>query len=109
MCSRLQQQKGLLCAGGGPGTRPPPPTITAASCALGLGHCLSAQSDLSEQYGPGQPGNAASSPGSPFDQSADTSPGRVAEGVYAGSQPQSSDSPNSVSQHDVACFQVSQH
>lgn len=32
-----------------------------------------------------------------------------AEGVYAGSQPQNSVNPNSVSQYDVACYQVSQH
>jgi hypothetical protein len=29
--------------------------------------------------------------------------------VYAGSQPQNSNNPNSVSQYDVACFQTSQH
>ena len=28
---------------------------------------------------------------------------------YAGSQPQNSNNPNSVSQYDVACFQTSQH
>jgi hypothetical protein len=58
---------------------------------------------------PGEPGNAASSPGSPFNEPTDTSPGGVAGGVYAGSQPQNSNNPNSVSQYDVACFQVSQH
>ena len=29
--------------------------------------------------------------------------------VYAGSQPQNSNNPKSVSQYDVACFQVSTH
>jgi hypothetical protein len=29
--------------------------------------------------------------------------------VYAGSQPQNSNNPNSVSQYDVACFQAGQH
>lgn len=29
--------------------------------------------------------------------------------VYAGSQPQNSNNPSSVSQYDVACFQTSQH
>jgi hypothetical protein len=29
--------------------------------------------------------------------------------VYAGSQPQNSNNPNSVSQYDVACFQNGQH
>ena len=33
---------------------------------------------------------------------------RVAVFVYAGSQPQNSNNPHSVSQYDVACFQVSQ-
>ena len=32
-----------------------------------------------------------------------------AETRYAGSQPQNSKNPKSVSQYDVACFQVSQH
>ncbi|MDQ1509331.1 MAG: hypothetical protein QOG50_1175 [Actinomycetota bacterium] len=32
-----------------------------------------------------------------------------AETQYAGSQPQNSNNPKSVSQYDVACFQVSQH
>ena len=32
-----------------------------------------------------------------------------AETVYAGSQPQNSVNPNSVSQYDVACFQAGQH
>ncbi len=49
------------------------------------------------------PGQAASAPGSAFN------PNGVAGAVYAGSQPQSSNNPKSVSQYDVACFQVSQH
>ena len=49
------------------------------------------------------PGNAANAPGSAFN------PNGVAGGVYAGQQPQNSQNPNSVSQYDVACFQVSQH
>ena len=48
------------------------------------------------------PGNAASAPGSAFN------PNGVAGTVYAGEQPQNSRNPNSVSQYDVACFQVSQ-
>ena len=32
-----------------------------------------------------------------------------AETVYAGSQPQNSNNPASVSQYDVACFQAGQH
>jgi hypothetical protein len=51
-----------------------------------------------------EPGNAASAPGSAFNEN-----GGIAGSMYAGSQPQSSNNPNSVSQYDVACFQVSQH
>lgn len=50
-----------------------------------------------------RPGNAASAPGSAFN------PNGVAGGVYAGTQPQNSNNPNSVSQYDVACLQVSTH
>jgi len=49
------------------------------------------------------PGNAASAPGSAFN------PNGQAGTVYAGQQPQNSNNPHSVSQYDVACFQVSQH
>ena len=49
------------------------------------------------------PGHAASAPGSAFN------PNGVAGTVYAGTQPQNSQNPKSVSQYDVACFQVSQH
>lgn len=48
------------------------------------------------------PGNSASAPGSAFN------PDGKAPSVYAGTQPQNSVNPNSVSQYDVACFQVSQ-
>ena len=50
---------------------------------------------------PPTPGNAASAPGSAFN------PSGVAGGVYAGTQPQNSNNPKSVSQYDVACFQHS--
>ncbi len=49
------------------------------------------------------PGHAASAPGSAFN------PDGHAGTVYAGEQPQNSNNPHSVSQYDVACFQVSQH
>ncbi len=49
------------------------------------------------------PGNAANAPGSAFN------PTGTAGMVYAGQQPQNSNNPHSVSQYDVACFQVSQH
>ena len=53
---------------------------------------------------PMEPGNAASAPGSAFNEN-----GGTAGGMYAGSQPQNSHNPKSVSQYDVACYQVSQH
>jgi hypothetical protein len=53
---------------------------------------------------PSEPGQAANAPGSAFNESG---PG-TAGTVYAGQQPQNSNNPNSVSQYDVACFQVSQ-
>ena len=49
-----------------------------------------------------RPGNAANAPGSAFN------PDGKAGTVYAGEQPQNSKNPTSVSQYDVACFQVSQ-
>jgi hypothetical protein len=47
------------------------------------------------------PGNASSARGSAFNTSG------IAGTVYAGTQPQNSKNPASVSQYDVACFQVS--
>jgi hypothetical protein len=52
---------------------------------------------------PSTPGHAASAPGSAFN------PDGNAGTHYAGTQPQNSKNPKSVSQYDVACFQVSQH
>ncbi len=49
------------------------------------------------------PGYAAGAPGSAFN------PGGVAGSVYAGEQPQNSVNPLSVSQYDVACYQLSIH
>lgn len=46
------------------------------------------------------PGNSAGAPGSPFN------PDGVAGTVYAGEQDQNDNNPHSVSQYDVACFQV---
>ena len=50
-----------------------------------------------------EPGNAASASGSAFNEN-----GGTAGSVYAGEQPQNSNNPKSVSQYDVACFQVTQ-
>jgi hypothetical protein len=47
------------------------------------------------------PGSAAAAPGSAFN------PSGVAGNVYAGNQAVNSKNPTSVSQYDVACFQVS--
>ena len=80
-----------------------------ASAALALGGTTIALADTTGTPGqPGQscqaqtatPGNAASAPGSAFNTSG------KAGTVYAGTQPQNSKNPNSVSQYDVACFQV---
>src|SRR5512146_2949883 len=49
------------------------------------------------------PGNAINAPGSAFN------PDGVAPSMYAGSQPQNSVISHSISQYDVACFEVSQH
>ena len=49
-----------------------------------------------------RPGSSTSAPGSAFN------PDGRAGTVYAGEQPQNSTNPKSVSQYDVACFQVSQ-
>ena len=61
------------------------------------------QPNQSCQAQPSTPGNAANAPGSAFNTSGQ------AGSVYAGTQPQNSKNPNSVSQYDVACAQVSSH
>ncbi|WP_030208769.1 hypothetical protein [Streptomyces sp. NRRL S-87] len=50
-----------------------------------------------------RPGHAADAPGSAFNEDG------VAGEHYAGEQPQNSRNTHSVSQYDVACFQVSRH
>jgi hypothetical protein len=60
------------------------------------------QPNQSCQAEPSTPGNSANAPGSAFN------PNGTAGTVYAGQQPQNSNNPASVSQYDVACFQVSQ-
>jgi hypothetical protein len=49
------------------------------------------------------PGNAANSPGSPFNEPTATSPGGNAGQHYAGNAPQNSKNTASVSQYDNAC------
>lgn len=81
--------------------------VLAASPALGAGNPSGtgqpSQTCLSDTAR-NEPGNAASARGSAFNEN-----GGIAGSMYAGSQPQNSNNPQSVSQYDVACFQVSQH
>lgn len=77
----------------------------AASNPSGTGQ--PSQSCLSSTA-PMEPGNAAASPGSAFNED----PGGTAGAVYANPDAQggiSSGNSHVVSQYDVACFQVSQH
>ena len=80
---------------------PPVTSVFAAGNPSGTGQpnqtCLSSTA-------PNEPGNASSAPGSAFNEN-----GGTAGSVYAGQQPQNSKNPNSVSQYDVACYQVSQN
>jgi hypothetical protein len=66
-----------------------------------------AQPGQSCQSQPSSPGQASSAPGSAFNEPTPTSAGGIAGMHYAGNQPQNSVNPKSVSQYDVACFQVS--
>jgi len=75
-----------------------PFTVLAASNPAGTG-----QPSQSCQAVGVTPGNAANAPGSAFNTSG------KAGTVYAGTQPQNSNNTHSVSQYDVACFQVSHH
>ena len=74
----------------------------AASLALGSGPALAiGQPDQSCEAQPNRPGHAATAPGSAFN------PDGNAGTHYAGTQPQNSRNPSSVSQYDVACRNVS--
>jgi len=61
------------------------------------------QPNQSCQAQPASPGNAANTSAAAFN------PTGTAATHYAGQQPQNSQNPKSVSQYDVACYQVSQH
>jgi hypothetical protein len=54
--------------------------------------------------GPYYPGHTSTAPGSAFNET-----NGIAGGMYAGSQPQNSNNPASVSQYDVACFNQLAH
>ena len=71
--------------------------------ALAASPATTGQPNQSCEVQPATPGHSASAPGSAFN------PDGKAGTVYAGEQPQNSKNPMSVSQYDVACFQVSQH
>jgi len=76
----------------------------ALSLVLGsTGIALAGQPGQSCEDQPASPGSASSAPGSPFNSNG------VSGSHYAGEQPQNSKNPKSVSQYDVACFQVSNH
>ena len=81
--------------------------LVTAAAVLALGG-VSATGALADSTGNhGQPNQSCQSqPNSP--PGFNTAGFANAEGVYAGSQPQNSNNPNSVSQYDVACYQVSQ-
>jgi hypothetical protein len=84
-------------------------TVSTAILVAGAGAAFAdttgsnGQPSQSCQAQPSTPGHAASAPGSAFNTSG------KAGTVYAGTQPQNSTNPNSVSQYDLACFQVSSH
>jgi len=67
------------------------------------------QPSQSCQSQPASPGNAALSPGAPFNEPTATSAGGKAGMVYAGNRvgAPTTASSKAVSQYDVACFQVS--
>jgi hypothetical protein len=81
-------------------------SVSTAIVLAGAGSAFAGstgQPGQSCQQQPSTPGNAASAPGSAFNTSG------KAGTVYAGTQPQNSKNPTSVSQYDVACSQVSGH
>ena len=77
--------------------------VSAPAAAANPGTQGQPSQSCGSRTAPNPPGNAANAPGSAFN------PGGQAGSVYAGQQPQNSNNPNSVSQYDVACFQVSHH
>jgi hypothetical protein len=86
----------------------------ATSAALALAGGSVAFADTIPGGTPGQPGQSCqsqpASPGNAANTSAAAfNPLGTAATHYAGTQPQNSTNPKSVSQYDVACFQVSQH
>lgn len=83
----------LILAGAGPALAAGDPAGTGQPSQT----CLSSTA-------PSEPGSASTAPGSAFNE---TGPGTAGQ-RYAGQQPQTQSNPDSVSQYDVACFEVSQ-
>jgi hypothetical protein len=83
-------------------------SVAAVSTALAV---PAAWSGNPSPTGTGQPSQScqAEPTGPPGIISTTNGFARIAVNVYAGSQPQNSGNPKSVSQYDVACFQVSTH
>jgi hypothetical protein len=82
-------------------------SLVTAGSVLALGGVLSTEALAADPGTNGQPSQSCQAqPSSP--PGFNTSGFANAESHYAGSQPQNSNNPNSVSQYDVACFQVSQ-
>jgi hypothetical protein len=89
--------------------------LITAGTVLALGGASAAGALADSTGNPGQPNQscgsstAQSTPGNSTNASGSAfNPNGQAGSVYAGQQPQNSTNPNSVSQYDVACFQVSQ-
>jgi hypothetical protein len=74
-------------------------TVGVAGVVLGAAN-PSGQGQPSVECEDVRPGHADSAPGSAFNEDGN------AGTHYAGEQPQNSQNPHSVSQYDVACFQV---
>src|SRR6478672_621685 len=83
-------------------------TATLVLGGIGTAHAASTPSTTGQpnqscEDTPTTPGHAANAPGSAFNTDGH------AGTVYAGEQAQNTKNPASVSQYDVACFQMSQH
>jgi hypothetical protein len=78
-----------------PGTHP---TTTTASTVRGPARTGQPMASCGSATAPNTPGNAASAPGSAFNEDG------VAGSKYAGTQPQNSRNTASVSQYDAACL-----
>jgi hypothetical protein len=81
--------------------------LIAGACVFAGGGVASAASNPNGAGQPSQSCGSATAPNNP--PGFDTGGFAHAETVYAGSAPQNSNNPKSVSQYDVACYQFSQH